>query len=223
MKRTFLSMRMVAVLAITLACSLPSFAGPNLIITLTPGTDVQADDVSLGIARDVLIRRMRSFGISNVKVTASPDGQLLVSLPGNVDLETLTPLFSPGLVRFVDSTLPANEGASVDPSLKVILTGADLDSAQVSTDSMGQYKIAITLRSDAASILADYSSRNVGHYLIITRDGVVISAPVISSAIPDGKAIIAGNYSLEFANILAAQLVGGALPFPLVIVNTTTK
>jgi preprotein translocase subunit SecD len=83
--------------------------------------------------------------------------------------------------------------------------------------------VGIAFTTAGAQKMADYSGKNIGHYLVIARDGVVISSPAIASAMTDGKAVIMGKFTLETASTLAAQLISGGLPFPLVVVETTTK
>jgi preprotein translocase subunit SecD len=58
--------------------------------------------------------------------------------------------------------------------------------------------------------------------LAIVLDGVVQSAPVIRSRIPDGHAVIEGQFTSEDAKFLKAVLQAGALPAPLEIVEERT-
>jgi len=224
MKRTSLFICTIALLISMLACSLPFVTGPSLIVTLAPATSFTVDAASLTSARDVLLRRLKSVGVANFTVTASSDGTLLVTLPGSANLEAISPLITEaGYLTFVDSTSPFPAGASVDANLEVILTGADINSADVTSNSLGGWQIAITFTPEGDQEMANYSSKNIGHYLIIARDGVVISTPQVNAAITGGKAIIQGNFTLESATALAIQLTSGCLPFPLVILKTETK
>jgi preprotein translocase subunit SecD len=225
MRKPFLLISAAVLFASILACSLPSLFGPHLIVTLAPAPGLPPQDaVSLELAREVLLGRLKSMGVANVMVAVSSDGTLLVSLPGNANLEALTPLMTEtGYLVFVDSTSSFQAGASIDTSLEVILTGADINSANVTPSSTGRYQIAIMLTPQGTQKMADYSSKNIGHYLIIARDGVVISSPTINSTITGGNAIIDGNFTQESATTLAIQLTSGTLPFPLVILKTETK
>jgi preprotein translocase subunit SecD len=224
MKRTSIFICTIALLISVLACSLPFVSGPRLIVTLAPAPGVAWDEASLASAREVIISRLNSMGVANFTVTASSDGTLLVALPESADLGTISPLITgAGYLAFVDSTSPFPAGATVDANLEVILTGADIYHAEVIQDSLGRYEIAITLTPEGNQKMAEYSSKNVGHYLIIARDGVVISSPQVNAAITGGKAIIQGNFTQESATTLAIQLTSGTLPFPLVILKTETK
>jgi preprotein translocase subunit SecD len=223
MKRIVLLLSTFVLFASMLACSLSTLSGPRLSITLAPATEAVQDAASLLSAREVILRRLKSMGLTNVSITASSNGTLLVSLPASANLESVTPLLTEtGLITFVDSLVPVVEGTPFTGDGDIILTGADLENAQVTTGSPGFF-ISITFTPRGAQIMADYSSNNIGHYLIIVRDGTVISSPVIDMAITGGEAVIQGNFTQETAAILFAQLTGGALPFPLLIVETTTK
>jgi preprotein translocase subunit SecD len=227
MRKTILLISAAVLFASILACSLPFVFGPRLIVTLAPAPGLPPQDITfLRSARDVLVRRLNSVGLGNatVTLTLSSEGTFLVSLPGSADLEAITPLITEmGYLVFVDSTSPLPAGASVDASLEVVLTGADIKSAEVPRNNSGNYIIAIKFTPEGAQKMADYSSKNIGHYLVIARDGVVISSPTVNAAITDGKAIIAGSFTFESANTLVVLLRSGCLPFPLVILKTETK
>ncbi|HHJ01003.1 MAG TPA: protein translocase subunit SecD, partial [Candidatus Aerophobetes bacterium] len=55
----------------------------------------------------------------------------------------------------------------------------------------------------------------------IILDDVVKSAPVIKTRIPNGKAVIEGNFTLDEANELRIVLKSGALPVPFNIIQNT--
>ena len=67
----------------------------------------------------------------------------------------------------------------------------------------------------AQNFLSDFSSNNVGHYLGVVMDKVVISAPMISTHMPIGKGVIQGNFTQESTEDLAMYITIGALPIPL--------
>jgi protein-export membrane protein SecD len=53
-------------------------------------------------------------------------------------------------------------------------------------------------------------------------DGALISSPVIREAIPNGTAVISGNFTPESARELARNLNYGALPVPIELISTQT-
>lgn len=100
------------------------------------------------------------------------------------------------------------------------LTGAYLVNAKVELG--GQYgypHVSLEFNKDGAKIFARVTDENVEKNLAIVLDGVVQSAPVIRSRIPDGKAIIEGNFATEEAKLLATVLRAGALPAPVRIIE----
>ena len=63
------------------------------------------------------------------------------------------------------------------------------------------------------------TSKNVGKRFAVILDGVVITAPVINTAITGGSGIITGNFSSQEAADLSVLLRAGALPAPLSIIE----
>ena len=104
-----------------------------------------------------------------------------------------------------------------------VMTGKELSTVGVSTSSTtGRYAISFTLSPEGSTIFADHTSRNVGKILTITLDKRVISAPSINNAITSGQGEITGNFTVESANALAAQLRYGSLPVPVKVVESRT-
>jgi preprotein translocase subunit SecD len=101
-----------------------------------------------------------------------------------------------------------------------VMTGDQLKSVGVSTNQIGQYTIQFELKSDGTEVFADYTANNVGNFLAIVLDKVVISAPRVNGVIPDGSGEITGDFSYDTANNLAIQLRYGSLPIPLKVVES---
>ncbi len=100
------------------------------------------------------------------------------------------------------------------PIFHTVMTGADLTSATVQTQSAG-IVVAFTLSDSGSRVFAEYTSANVGKILAIVLDKAVISSPRINSAITGGSGVIEGKFTVEEANSLALQLRYGSLPVPL--------
>lgn len=99
-----------------------------------------------------------------------------------------------------------------------LLTGADLANAQVIFDPVsGQPEVSLTFTPKGAQLFAQITQQNVGRQLAIVLDGVVYTAPVIESVIPNGKAVINGLSGLRQASDIALVLRSGALPVALSI------
>jgi len=103
------------------------------------------------------------------------------------------------------------------------LTGATLVNAKVEFGGeFGYPHVALEFNKDGGRIFADVTERNIDRNLAIVLDGIVQSAPVIRSRIPDGKAIIEGNFTAEEAKLLATVLRAGALPAPVHVIEERT-
>lgn len=103
------------------------------------------------------------------------------------------------------------------------LTGAYLVNAKVELG--GQYgmpHVSLEFNKDGAKIFSRVTDANIERNLAIVLDGIVQSAPVIKSRIPDGKAIIEGNFGMDEAKLLATILRAGALPAPVRIIEERT-
>lgn len=124
------------------------------------------------------------------------------------------------------------EGASVFSSKedtgyyvldKAALTGAALSNAKVEFGGQfGQPIVSIEFNKEGGRAFAEITERNIERNLAIVLDDIVQSAPVIRSRIPDGKAIIEGNFNAEDARLLATVLRAGALPAPVNVIEERT-
>ncbi len=81
----------------------------------------------------------------------------------------------------------------------------------------GAWMIDLEFKREAARQFASVTGKNIGKRLAIVLDNVVQSAPYIRERIPQGKAVITGNFKAEEARDLAIVLRAGALPAPLKI------
>lgn len=83
----------------------------------------------------------------------------------------------------------------------------------------GAWMVDIEFKREAARLFASVTGKNIGKRLAIVLDDVVQSAPYIRERIPQGKAVITGNFKAEEARDLAIVLRAGALPAPLKIIE----
>jgi protein-export membrane protein SecD len=103
------------------------------------------------------------------------------------------------------------------------LTGAYLTGAKVELNGQyGQPIVSLEFSKQGAQLFSDITGANIDRQLAIVLDDIVQSAPVIRAKIPDGKAIIEGNFTAEDAKFLKAVLEAGALPIPLSIIEERT-
>ncbi|WP_228374381.1 protein translocase subunit SecD [Demequina rhizosphaerae] len=108
----------------------------------------------------------------------------------------------------------------------VEMDGTDVDTATSgpeynSTGTLtGRYEVRLELTNDGGKKFADITGRikdleSPRDQFAMVLDGVVISAPSVSTSITGGQASITGSFTQESAQQLANQLKFGALPLTL--------
>ncbi|MCS7230943.1 MAG: protein translocase subunit SecD [Elusimicrobiota bacterium] len=104
------------------------------------------------------------------------------------------------------------------------ITGAYLTNARVElgASETGLPYVSLEFNQEGAKIFAKVTELNIEKHLAIVLDNVVQSAPIIRSRIPDGRAIIEGDFTLEEAKFIATVLRAGALPAPVKIIEERT-
>ena len=152
-----------------------------------------------------------TFGGQEVAVTVP------TTLPSTVaPAEGMTPTVAITGTSTVTPTVPLPTGEV----FTTVMTGKELETANVALDQYGKPEIQFTLKPDGARVFADFTRRNVGRFLAIVLDKRIISCPRIETAITEGQARITGDFTLEAARSLAIQLRYGALPIPLRVETT---
>ncbi|MDO8552851.1 MAG: protein translocase subunit SecD [bacterium] len=198
---------------------------------------------SMASLRDTIERRVNLFGVSEPIVQTEHGGtlagtseeRLIVELPGVTDTQKAieligqTPVLEFRMLK-AEATPPAT-GAPV-PNVNEIfepaaITGQHLTSAQIQFNQSpggipNEPVVALNFNSEGGKIFGDLTKANVGRYFGIFLDGVPISIPVIREAIPDGTAIISGNFTAVGARELARNLSYGALPVPIELIGAET-
>ncbi len=174
--------------------------------------------------------RVNSLGVSEPVIQVGKIGDintLRVELPGVVNVDEAIQRIG----QFPDLKFVDDQG-------NAIVSGADVDSAQVtfgdSTTSSstsksisGEPQVSLKFKDDGKKKFADAttkaSSASPQGHIAIILDGQVVSDPVVQSAITDGNAVISGGgFTIETAKKLADQLNQGALPVPVKIISQQT-
>jgi len=103
------------------------------------------------------------------------------------------------------------------------LSGKQLTRSDVQFDqTTGVPSVGLEFNDEGKDLFKQLTEQNVGKRIAIFLDGQVISAPVVNEAIPDGKAIITGDFNLAEAKLLAQRLNAGALPVPINLISQQT-
>src|SRR3989344_6099185 len=201
------------------------------------GSDVADSMASL---RDTIERRVNLFGVSEPIVQTQRGGtlagqteeRLLVELPGITDTQQAIDLIGQTpVLEFRMLKEGAEPTGAPDEDVNqffepAAITGKDLKSAQLQfSQGLGgpsQQVVSLTFNAEGARIFAELTKKNVGRYFGMFLDGVAISVPVINEPIPNGQAVISGNFTPESAKELARNLNYGALPVPIELISTQT-
>ena len=192
-------------------------------------------DAMAGV-RDVIERRVNLFGVAEPLVQIEGKDRLVVELAGIKDVSQAiqligqTPFLEFKEQRAEEETkkiLDAQQKGQQlieDPYFQPTgLTGRYLKRSQLTFDSnTSQPQVSLELNDEGAKLFGEITKRNLGKQVAIYIDGIAISAPVVQSEIPDGKAIISGGFSIQEARDLANSLNAGALPVPITLVSQQT-
>jgi preprotein translocase subunit SecD len=209
--------------------------GLQVLLEADVPAETEIDSAQMEIAREIVQQRTDALGVNENNIQVAGDRRIVGEFPGLEDTESVLEIIQQtGLLEFVDTgEFAPEEGSTIQTDYNAaqpadgatvyhtIMTGADLESVAVSTDTLGtSYLINFVLTSDGADIFAQHTAASTGKFLTIVLDKQVISSPVINEPIPGGQGSISGNFTYESANAFAIQLRYGSLPIPLKIVET---
>ncbi|MBI3261296.1 protein translocase subunit SecD [Candidatus Berkelbacteria bacterium] len=110
------------------------------------------------------------------------------------------------------------------------LSGKHLSTAEVSIAGdnsqqvlqAGQYQVQLTFNSEGSRLLQQITARLIGQPMAIVIDKEIISAPTVQSEIPNGEAIVSGDFTFAKARELATELKSGSLPIPITLAEERT-
>ena len=206
-------------------------------VTFTPPAGIDAENSQLDSAKEVIVQRMINLGITDYEAYIDYNNDRIIARfpwkEDEVDFdpqaavkelgETAVLTFREGSVTD-DSGLPSGITAE-----NIILEGKDVASAystyqSASSDSSGQWVVALELTSDGAAKFAEATGRLAAEHgsISIWMDDTMISAPTVNSAIPDGHATIQGSFDADSSKSLADKINSGALPFKLETASFST-
>lgn len=182
--------------------------------------------------RNVIERRVNLFGVSEAAVTTSKVGdtqRVVVELPGVRETERAIELIGKtAQLDFREEEIVGKEsgegGTIYGKDVKSTgFTGADFKKAKAGFDAQSSKPVVFfETKEEGASKFAEISRRLIGKPLYIYLDDEVVSAPVVSEEIKDGKGQISGDFTLEGVKTFASLLNSGALPVGVKIVEQRT-
>lgn len=210
---------------------------------LTPAFLLQLSSQAAGQSIEVIRRRVDPTGMGGVEITRRDGQRLFVRAPRIDDPDELrrsvgiVGLLTFNLVREVSpedaaaglippGTMVVQPYPGIGDRVEVVerrprLTGARLTRASPVTDSFtGEFALSFELDSEGASIFCRITRQFTGQRFAVLLDNQVLTAPTINEPICGGSGQISGNFSAQSANDLAIVLRAGALPAPLIVIES---
>ena len=215
----------------------------RIVVTPTPSGSAQALRDAMGVARDVVRRRIDPGGTKEITVVTEGGNRILVEVPGVEDPEALKKLIGQTArleFKLVDleanpqdvqqgrappgsQVLPmANGGGFMAVKRRVMVNGDQLTDARQSFDQDGRPDIDITFNTAGARRFGRVTQENVGKPFAIILDDKILSAPNINEPILGGRAQISGSFTVQTAHDLAVSLKSGQLPVKLNVIEERT-
>ena len=189
---------------------------------------------------EIVRKRIDESGTKEPLIQRSGKKRILLQLPGIKDPERIKELLGTTAkltFHMVDDedtiSLKANRAPFgkiivadfYNPEIKYLVQkksrvgGENLVDAKASFDPQEGHAVSFRFDTTGAQKFGKATSENVGKRFAVILDGVVITAPVINTAITGGSGIITGNFTSQEAADLSVLLRAGALPAPLSIVE----
>ena len=189
---------------------------------------------------EIVRKRIDESGTKEPLIQRSGKNRILLQLPGVKDPERIKELLGKTAkltFHMVDDEDQTSLQSNKAPFGKLIVTdfydsntkylvekksrvgGENLIDAKGSFDPQQGHAVSFRFDTTGAQKFGKATSENVGKRFAVILDGVVITAPVINSAITGGSGIITGNFTSQEAADLAVLLRAGALPAPLKIIE----
>jgi len=215
----------------------------RIVLTPTPGGTAQALKDAMGVARDVVRRRIDPGGTKEITVVTEGGNRILVEVPGVENPEQLKQLIGQTArleFKLVDlnanpnevqqgrappgsEALPLADGTGfVAVKRRVMVSGDQITNANQGYDQDNRPDIEIAFNTAGAKRFGRVTQENVGKPFAIILDGKVLSAPNINEPILGGRAQIAGHFTVQSANDLAVSLKSGKLPVKLNVIEERT-
>ncbi len=214
--------------------------GNKLKIILNDNFKKKIQESAIKQSLEIVRRRIDESGTKEPLIQRSGKNRILLQLPGVKDPERIKDLLGKTAkltFHMVDdentSALKANKAPfgkiivsdHINPEIKYLIEkkarvgGENLVDANPSFDPSEGHAVSFRFDTTGAQKFGKATSENVGKRFAVLLDGVVITAPVIRSAITGGSGIITGNFSTQEATDLSVLLRAGALPAPLNIIE----
>lgn len=204
-------------------------------------------DKALESLRQVVNKRVNAFGVSEprIYIESGDKNRLVVELAGldnaqeAIDRIGDTPKLefykgrkqseSQEIINTIQERLKSEEPIDnldfyknpyYDDNESPIISGNNIERADVVFDpNTNSPQVSVTFDEEGKNKFAEFTKNNIGEILYIVLDGNIVSGPSINQEIPNGQAVITGQFSTKEAKDLVDSLNAGALPLPINLVS----
>lgn len=182
--------------------------GTRLVLEARDTPTAKADQDAVQRALEVIERRVNQLGVAEPVIYRQGDRRIVVELAGvdNPD-KAIEVIGKTAMLEFKDE------------NGKVVLTGADLKTAQAGYG--GRYTqpvVNFELTREGGRKFEKATRENVGKRIAIVLDNQQLSNPVVNDVIRT-RGEITGMKNIEEAKYLSMMLRAGALPVPMEIIE----
>jgi len=202
--------------------------GSSLIFEADTGK-VKKEDLNdaLNSARDVIERRINFFGVTEPQIQTVKTGdkyRLNVDLPGINNYEEAIKLIGQ-TAQLTFRELPGEKIATNTPIFLQLtkdtgLSGIHILKSTVEFDSQtGKPQVGLKFNQKGTELFASITKRNIGKPVGIFLDNIPLTTPNVQTEIPDGSAVITGNFTTDETKKLVIAINSGALPLPIKLVE----
>jgi zinc-ribbon domain/Tetratricopeptide repeat len=209
------------------------YFAPKATITIKPDPAlvIAVDPRDLEKTAHILTERSHALGYWQASFVVSDNGEIIGNAPATQAETLMARISAIGLLEFVDfgnSSVAQGEIINTDfdhtylPQAHgqvwhTVITNAEMASSIVTKDGIGQDIIAFSLTEAGTKIFYQHTSTHIGSYLGIVMDKIVVSVPIIQSAISDGRAVIKGNFTKDEMDNFAVYIRMPPLPMPIIV------
>jgi len=163
---------------------------------------------------EVFRRRVDGMGLTEPIIVREGEKRIRIELPGVEDSEqAISTIGKTAQLQFI---MPDGE---------VVVSGAEVSKAEVMIDNRNnQPFISLEFNAEGSRKFAEATRKlaPTSEPLFIVLDDEVISSPIVNEEIPNGKAQITGQFTVEGASELAGLIRAGALPVDFEEVQSST-
>ncbi|SEM88352.1 preprotein translocase subunit SecD [Gemmobacter aquatilis] len=215
--------------------------GSDIVVQLSEAERSATDQRTIQQSLEIVRRRVDEVGTREPTIQRQGEDRVLIQVPGIGSAAELKALigttakltFHPVVSQTLDAganpgprnlLLPAMNQKDVYYVVEEtpVVTGEELTNAQPAFDQNNRPAVEFQFDATGARKFGEYTANNIGKPFAIVLDNEVISAPVIQSAIPGGRGIITGSFSVEESTQLAVLLRAGALPAEMTFLEERT-